>query len=292
MGNSNMRNGSIKSPGEKVGMVVIYIFLTIIAALTLYPVLYVFFGSFKENQELVLGGLNLLPNKFIIANYTKAWNMANFGLYTLNSIYLSVGVTFIVLFTSSMAGYCFARKNFPLKNFIYGALIAFMFINVGSISLRPLFELATALKLNKSIFSIIFISAAGMQATNIFLVRGYMNTIPKELDEAATIDGCGFFERYIKIILPLLKPVMATVALLTFRSAWNEYILPLVFTMSNVKLRPLTVGVVALRYAGDGAAAWNIMFAGSAMSIIPIVVIYIFSSRYFMTGLAGGAVKG
>lgn len=292
MGSTNKKSGPIKSNGEKIGMVFIYIFLTAISLLTIYPVLYVFFGSFKGNQELVLGGLNILPKKFITANYTNAWNMGNFGQYTLNSVYLSIGVTLIVLFTSSMAGYCFARKNFFMKNFIYGALIAFMFINVGSISLRPLFELATALKLNRSMFSIIFISAAGMQATNIFLVRGYMSTIPKELDEAATIDGCGFFERYVRIILPLLKPVLATVALLTFRSAWNEYILPLVFTMSNVKLRPLTVGVVALRYAGDGAAAWNIMFAGSAMSIIPIIIIYIFTSRYFMTGLAGGAVKG
>lgn len=283
---------AVKSVGAKIGIVCIYIFLIFIMILTLYPVLYVVLGSFKENRELLLGGLNLLPNKFVVANYTTAWKMGNFGRYTINSIFLSLGVMLLVLISSSMAGYCFARKNFFMKEFIYGLLIAFMFINVGSVSLRPLFELAVKLHLNSSLWSVIFISAGGMQATNIFLVRGYMNTIPKELDEAAKIDGCTFFQTFWKIILPVLKPVLATISLLSFRGGWNEYIMPLVFTMSNPKLRPLTVGVVSLRNAGDGAAAWNIMFAGSAISIIPIIVIYCFASKYFMSGLTVGAVKG
>lgn len=283
---------AVRSTGAKIGIVVIYIFLIFITFLTIYPIIYVIFGSFKENQELLLGGLNLMPKKFVLSNYTSAWKMGNFAKYTLNSIILSLSVMVIVLFTSSMAGYCFARKDFFMKNFIYGVMIAFMFINVGSISLRPLFELAVKMKLNNSLWGVIFIAAGGAQATNIFLVRGYMNTIPKELDEAARIDGCTFFQIYWKIILPVLKPILATIALLSFRSAWNEYILPLVFTMSNTKLRPLTVGVVSLRMAGDGAAAWNIMFAGSAISIIPIIVIYSFTSKHFMSGLTVGAVKG
>jgi ABC-type sugar transport system, permease component len=283
---------AVRSTGAKIGVVCIYVFLIFVAVLTLYPVLYVVFGSFKDNQELLLGGLNIIPSKFITANYTKAWKMGNFAVYTMNSIYLSLGVMILVLLNSSMAGYCFARKNFFLKNFIYAVMIAFMFINVGSISLRPLFELAVKLNLNNSMLSIIFISAGGAQATNIFLVRGYMNTIPIELDEAARIDGCSFFQIYWRIILPVLKPVLATIGLLSFRSAWNEYIMPLVFTISNPNLRPLTVGVVSLRNAGDGAAAWNIMFAGSAISIVPIIIIYAFTSKYFMSGLTVGAVKG
>lgn len=286
------KSHGVKSNGEKIGILCIYIFLVFVALLTLYPVLYVVFGSFKANRELLLGGINILPKKFVISNYTTAWKMGNFARYTLNSIFLSLGVMILVLLSSSMAGYCFARKNFFMKEVIYGILIAFMFINVGSISLRPLFELAVKLNLNNSIFSIIFISAGGAQATNIFLVRGYMNTIPKELDEAAKIDGCTFFQTYWKIILPVLKPVLATISLLSFRGGWNEYIMPLVFTMSNPNLRPLTVGVVSLRNAGDGAAAWNIMFAGSAISIIPIIIIYCFASKHFMSGLTVGAVKG
>jgi ABC-type glycerol-3-phosphate transport system permease component len=289
---ASKKSGAVTSTSAKIGIGFIYVFLIFVSLLTMYPILYVVFGSFKGNQELLLGGLNLLPSKFVVANYTQAWKMGNFGLYTVNSIFLSLSVMIIVLINSSMAGYCFARKNFFMKNFIYAVMIAFMFINVGSISLRPLFELAVKLKLNNSLWGVIFIAAGGTQATNIFLVRGYMNTIPKELDEAAKIDGCTFFQTYWKIILPVLKPVLATIGLLSFRSAWNEYILPLVFTMSNAKLRPLTVGVVSLRMAGDGAAAWNIMFAGSAISIIPIIVIYMFTSKYFMSGLTAGAVKG
>ena len=146
--------------------------------------------------------------------------------------------------------------------------------------------------MNRSMWSVILICIGTNQVTNIFLVRGYMATVPRELDEAAAIDGCSFFQIYYKIILPVLKPVLATVALLSFRSAWNEFIMPQVFTMSNPKMRPLTVGVVALKTMGDGAAAWNIMFAGSAMSIVPIVIEYLFTSRYFMSGLTVGAVKG
>ncbi len=191
-----------------------------------------------------------------------------------------------------MSGYVFSRRQFKGKELIYGLFVMFMFINVGSVSLRPLFELAVKLKMNQSLLSVIFISAGSGQATYIFLSRGFVNTIPKELDEAAKIDGCTFFQTYRLVILPLLKPVMATIALLSFRQGWNEYIMPLVFTMTNDKLRPLTVGVNMLKNAGDGTAAWNIMFAGATIAIIPMLIIYCMFSRYFMNGITSGAVKG
>lgn len=281
-----------KRKSRLIGQSLIYLFLGILTVFTLYPILYVVLGSFKENQELVLGGSSMLPKKFQISNYIEAWRLADFGRYTFNSVFLSTMVTAGVVAISSMAGYCFARREFPGKNLLYSLMIAFMFINIGSISLRPLFELAVKLKMNRSMWSVIFICIGTNQVTNIFLVRGYMATVPRELDEAAAIDGCSFFQIYYKIILPILKPVLATVALLSFRSAWNEFIMPQVFTMSNPEMRPLTVGVVALKTMGDGAAAWNIMFAGSAMSIVPIVIVYLFTSRYFMSGLTVGAVKG
>jgi multiple sugar transport system permease protein len=167
-----------------------------------------------------------------------------------------------------------------------------MFINVGSVSLRPLYELATGLKINKSLWPVILFSAGGGQATYIFLCRGYVNSVPRELDEAAKIDGCTFFQTYYRVIIPMLKPVLATIAILSFRQGWNEYIMPRVFTMTNDNLRPLTVGVNMLKNAGDGAAAWNIMFAGATIAIIPILLVFICFSRYFMGGLTSGAVKG
>ena len=281
-----------KRKSRLMGQILVYLFLGVLTIFTLYPILYVVLGSFKENQELVLGGTSMLPETFQISNYIEAWRLADFGRYTFNSVFLSTMVTAGVVAISSMAGYCFARREFPGKNLLYSLMIAFMFINIGSISLRPLFELAVKLKMNRSMWSVILICIGTNQVTNIFLVRGYMATVPRELDEASAIDGCSFFQIYYKIILPVLKPVLATVALLSFRSAWNEFIMPQVFTMSNPKMRPLTVGVVALKTMGDGAAAWNIMFAGSAMSIVPIIIVYLFTSRYFMSGLTVGAVKG
>jgi multiple sugar transport system permease protein len=285
-------NGAVYSKSSKIARFVLFVFMAFIALLTLYPIFYVVLGAFKENGELLAGGTNIFPKKWIADNFVDAWQQADFATYTFNSVYLAVGVMLLSLLSSSMAGYVFARKKFKGKELLYGLFVAFMFINVGSITLRPLFELAINLKMNTSLASVIFISAGGGQATYIFLVRGYMNTIPKELDEAAKIDGCTFFQTFYKIILPVLKPILATIALLSFRGGWNEYILPLVFTMTNPAKRPLTVGVTMLKNAGDGAAAWNIMFAGATISIIPILLIYIFTSKYFIEGLTAGAVKG
>ncbi|WP_066718831.1 carbohydrate ABC transporter permease [Clostridium sp. Marseille-P299] len=282
----------VYSRRTKVLRALLFLILLVIALVTLYPVIYIILGSFKENNELLLGGTNLLPKKFIFDNYKQAWEKANFANYTVNSLIISLGVMFLSITVTTMAGYVFARKNFKGKELLYSLFVAFMFVNVGSVSLRPLFELAVKVKMNQSLISIILISAGMGQATYIFLVRGYMNTLSKEIDEAAKIDGCTFFQIYYKIIFPLLKPVIATIGLLSFRTGWNEYIMPLVFTMSNDKLRPLTVGVVMLKNSGDGTAAWNLMFAGSTISIIPIIVLYMFTSRYFMSGLTAGAVKG
>ena len=282
----------VYSTKTKIIRGILTLFLVIVAALTVYPLVYIILGSFKENAELLRGGTNLFPEKFILDNYKEAWEKANFARYTFNSIVISVGVMCVTLFTTSMAGYVFARKNFWGKELLYSTFVAFMFVNVGSVTLRPLFELAVKVKMNTSLISIILIAAGTAQTTHIFLVRGFVNTVPRELDEAAKIDGCTFFQIYYMIILPLIKPILSTIALLSFRGDWNEYIMPLVFTMSNDKMRPLTVGVNMLKSSGDGTAAWNLMFAGATISIVPIIVIYIFSSKHFMSGMTSGAVKG
>ena len=286
------RDTAVYSRQAKFVRGLLFVFMLVVALLTLYPIIYVFFGSFKENKELLVGGVNIFPETFVIQNYIDAWEQADFATYTKNSFFLGITIMLFSLILSSMAGYVFARKKFRGKELIYGLFVAFMFINVGSVSLRPLFELAIGLHMNTSLWSVVLISAGGGQATSIFLVRGYMNTIPKELDEAAKIDGCTFFQTFYMILLPVLKPILATVALLSFRGGWNEYILPLVFTLTTPEQRPLTVGVNMLKNAGDGAAAWNIMFAGATIAIVPMLLIYICSSRYFIEGLTAGAVKG
>ncbi len=277
---------------DRIIRAIIFVFLLIMAALIVYPIVYIVMGSFKENLELLKGGANPFPQEFVIENYIEAWQQANFAVYTKNSVILSFGTMLVTLISCSMAGYVFDRKNFKYKEALYSVFVAFMFVNVGSVTLRPLFELAVSVNLHQSLISVILIVAGAGQATYIFLVRGFTSAIPKEIDEAAKIDGCNFFQIYYIIILPLLKPVLATIGLLSFRAGWNEYVMPLVFTMSNEEMRPLTVGVTMLRNAGDGAAAWNILFAGSTLSIVPILLVYVFTSKYFMKGMTSGAVKG
>ena len=286
------KSRAIKSTKQKVLIGLVAALTTAFALIFMYPLIYIFLGSFKTNKELLLGGAKLLPSKWVIDNYIQAWKGANFSVYTMNSIFLGVGVMVLTVFITTMAGYVFSRKNFKYKELLYGTFVAFMFVNVGSVTLRPLFELAVKIGMNKSLWSVIFIITGTGQATYIFLARGFVNSIPKELDEAAKLDGCTFFQTFYKILFPLLKPITSTIALLSFRAGWNEYILPLVFTMSNDKMRPLTVGVNMLSQTGDGAAAWNIVFAGASLAIIPIVIIYFMFSKHFMTGMTAGAVKG
>ena len=167
-----------------------------------------------------------------------------------------------------------------------------MFISLGSITLFPLLEITKVLHLNNTLWGVIVINVFGLNVTNLYLVRAYVTTIPREIDEAAIIDGCGFFKTFTHIIFPLLKPVIATVGLLSFRMAWNDYLLPMVFTMANRAQSPLVVGVVALRSNGEVASSWNLMLAGTMISILPMMIAYLGFNKYFVAGLTSGAVKG
>ena len=126
----------------------------------------------------------------------------------------------------------------------------------------------------------------------MMLTMGTMTAIGNDLFEAAKIDGCSFFATFARIIFPMMQPIIATISLLAFRQGWNEYILPLVFTMTNDKMRPLTVGVNMLKNSGDGAASWEIMFAGATIAVIPMILVYLSFSKYFLGGSTAGAVKG
>lgn len=286
------KSHAVLSTRGKIIQAIIIVLLAILAIIVVFPVIYIAFGSLKSRTELLVGGANIFPTKIHWENYLNAWKQANFAIYTKNSIFISLGVMVFSLIFSTMAGYVFSRTNFKIKNIIYGIFIMFMFINVGSVSLRPLFELATSIHMNKSLLSVILFSVGTGQATYIFLARGYVDSVPKELDEAAKIDGCSFFMTFVKIIAPVLQPVIATIALLSFRQGWNEYILPLVFTMTNDSMRPLTVGVNMLKNSGDGSAAWEIMFAGATIAVLPMIIVYCSFSKYFMGGSTAGAVKG
>ena len=132
----------------------------------------------------------------------------------------------------------------------------------------------------------------GMNVTNLFITRTYIRTLSPEIDEAAKIDGCTFLGTFVHIIFPLLKPLIATIAILEFRHSWNDYMMPMVFTMSKPERMPLVVGVVSLKSSGEAASSWNLMLAGTAISMLPMIIVYMIFNRYFIEGMTAGAVKG
>ena len=176
---------AVYSTGTKVIRFLVVLLMSFVAFLTLYPIFYVVLGAFKKNQELLTGGINIFPSEWIVQNFIDAWNSANFAVYTGNSIFLALSVMILTLVVTSMAGYVFARKNFRGKELIYGLFVAFMFVNVGSVTLRPLFELAVKIHMNTSLWSVVFISAGTAQATYIFLIRGYVRIRKGQLKKAA-----------------------------------------------------------------------------------------------------------
>lgn len=267
-----------------------WIFMIVLIVFTLYPVIYTLLGSLKQNYELVSGG-SFLPHKPMFSNYVYAFTKGNFAQYTVNSVLVAVITMVLALITSSLAGYVFSRFDFPFKKLLLSLYLCFMFVTLGSVTLMPLFQLFKSLHLTDSVLGMAFAMTGG-QAANVFLIMGFVKTIPRTIDEAATIDGCSPFRIYYNIILPLIKPILGVVALFTFRTSWNEYLIPLVMTIGRPRLFTLTVGVVSLKYSANAAAQWNIMLAGASIALIPVLIVYLFANKQFIAGLTAGSVKG
>ncbi|WP_248927480.1 carbohydrate ABC transporter permease [Paenibacillus hamazuiensis] len=286
--NVHSKSGTFQG-GYVAGQLVKWIFLLATALVTLFPIVMAILGSFKTNAELTAGA-TILPSVWQFSNYVTAWKQANFARFTWNSLFVSVAVTVGTLLVASMAAYAMDRTRFPGKK-LYAALQAgTMFISIGAVVLRPQFDLMVKLGLNKSLWGVIIILISA-HATTYFMLIGFFKAIPRDLDEAAYIDGCNFYTVYWRIVLPLLRPALGVTALFTFRGAWNEYILPLVFTMTNPKLQTLTVGLANLRYGVGAAAETQLMMAGACLSFLPILVVYIVANKSFMQ-VTAGAVKG
>jgi raffinose/stachyose/melibiose transport system permease protein len=267
----------------------LWAFLIIMFVLTVFPVLMAFLGSFKTNAELT-GGATFLPASWQFDNYVQAWKQANFSRFTFNSLFISVFATAGTLVVTAMAAYVVDRMSFPGKRIYVGIQAATMFISIGAVVLRPQYDLMIKLHLNTSLWAVILILVSA-HAYIFFILLSFMSAIPKDLDEAALIDGSSLANTFWKVILPLLRPGLGVAALFTFRGAWNEYLLPLVFTMSNPKLQTLTVGLANLRYGISAASQTHYMMAGACLSIMPLLVVYILANKSFMQ-MTAGSVKG
>lgn len=271
---------------------VIYVILLILTLFILYPVVYTILGSFKENMELLAYGNRLFPKKFVLDNYRLAWNKGNFSRYAMNSIFMSGSIVIGTIFTTTIAGYVFERGKFKGKDAIFALVVSSMFVSLGSLTLYPTVMVAKAFHINKTLWGVVLIRVFGLNVTNLFITRSYIRSISREIDEAAKVDGCSFFKIYSRVIFPLLKPLIASIAILEFRHSWNDYLMPLVFTLSNPDRMPLIVGIMNLKSGSETASAWNLMLAGSSIALVPMIIVYLFFNRYFIEGLTAGSVKG
>lgn len=278
------------TPVKVVAAAVKWVFLIAMCVFTLYPVFYAVIGSFKTNAELTLGN-SLFPEAWHYENYLYAFEKLDFGLYTLNSVVLALLTVVLSVVTASMAGYVIGRREFIGKKLLSALYLGSMFISVGSVALYPLYKLLNSWGLTSNLMGLALILTGG-QVSNIFLIAGFARSVPKELDDAATIDGAGVFRIYWQIIVPMIRPILGIVALFSFRTAWNEFITAQVFTMSNPNLKTLSVAVANLRYTSNAAAEWHIMAAGASIALIPILIVYLLANKQFIAGITAGAVKG
>jgi len=269
----------------------LYVLLGLLALTTLFPILYTVLSSFKSNME-VMASSSLLPSRFDFGNYVEAWKLGNFDLYTWNSIYMAFFIVLGTIVSSTAGGYVFARGRFPGKNAIFLVLVSSMFISAGTLYLYPQLIVAKMFHLHTSLWGVIIINILGFNITQLYVARRYIDTISPEIDEAAKVDGCSFFRIYWNIIFPLVKPLIATIGLLSFMNSWNDYLLPMVFTIGSPDSVPLIVGVVSLKSQGELVSAWHLMLAGTTLSLVPMLAVYLFLNRFFVAGLTNGAVKG
>ena len=268
---------------------IMWLFLLVTVLLTLFPILMTILGSLKTGAEMMSGG-DLLPKAWQFHNYAEAWQQTNFARFTWNSVFLSVMSTVGTLLVAAMAAYVVDRRDFPGKALYVGVQASTMFISVGAIVLRPQFDLMVKLNLNSSLWGVILILISAHSST-FFILQGFYKSIPRELDEAAMVDGSGFIRTFFKFILPLLTPGLGVAGLFAFRHAWNEYILPLVFTMTSPHLQTLTVGLANLRYGSSAAMQIHLMMAGACLSILPMLLVYILANKTFIQ-VTAGSVKG
>lgn len=274
---------------SKIYDLVCYMFLTLVLLITLFPLLYTI-----TNMEILSNPASIFPKNFTLENYIRAWNSESLqvGRMFINSVLYTLGCVFIMLIGASMYGYVFARGKFRGKKILFLVFSSLMFINLGSITIYPLLEVLSSVGLKSSLWALMVYKIFAIPTVNIYLVKSYIQTLPMALDEAAKIDGCGFVGIFFRVVLPMLKPIMATIGMLSFNSSWNEYLLPAVFTMTKPSQQTLIVGIIALKNSSESAASWDLMFAGTTIALLPVLLAFAFANRYFIKGIAMGALKG
>ena len=280
-----MRKHKIKST------IIYHVFCIALSFVMVYPLLWLLSSSFKDSADVFSNSYSLIPEKWNFSNYAIGWEGfggIGFGTFFKNSFVLTLIQTLGAVISSVMVGYGFARIKFKGSNMLFGIMLMTMMIPYQIIMI-PQFVMFHNFGWVNTYLPLILPACAG-RAFDIFLIVQFVKGIPYEMDEAAMIDGCNEFTKFTKVILPLIKPVVATVFIFNFYQRWDDFMGPLLYLNSPEKY---TISL-ALRSFADSMSAvnWGAMFAMSVLSLIPVILIYLFAQNQITEGISTTGLKG
>ena len=271
----------------------IHFILIITSLLSIFPFIWLISTSLKGNAENIFAyPPQLIPTDFTWANYTGVWKRVDFIAYFVNSMIVALGTVVLNLLLSALAGYPLARMEFKGKKIVFFAILATIMIPFQAIML-PVYLITIKLHLMDSVNNFAgfvgLIMPFAVNAFGIFLMRQAFLGIPREMEEAAIVDGCNVVQLFFKILLPMVKPSLAVLAIFTFIGSWGEFLWPSI-VLTKEAMYTLPVGINNLQ--GMFSSNWRFIAAGSILATIPIIIFFLFMQRYFISGENDGAVKG
>lgn len=265
-----------------------YAVLLTLAAICVIPLYWMVRSSFMKNTDIYsMRPFIFWPKEMLWSNYSDAMKAADFGRYAVNTLIIVAGCMIGTLATASMAAYAFSRIKWKGRGFCFAMILTTMMLP-GSVTLIPQFMIWRNLNMVDTYLPLILPSFFGGGAFNIFLLRQFFLGIPRELDEAARIDGAGPFQIFVRIILPLARSALVVVALFTFLNCWNDFFGPIIYLNTKEKF---TLAVGLLQFRGDYSTKWNLLMAGSTIVVAPCIAVYLFGQKYLIEGISLTGLK-
>ena len=266
-----------------------YFLVILVALIVILPFLWMIVSAIKSQRELFAYPPSFFPKNWKVENFVEAATRGSISFLRmfLNTMMIAVPTTVFNIIFSSMAGYAFARLRFPFRNAIFMIFIASMMVPYA-ITLIPRFLLFKDLGFYDTYIPLIVPVMFGT-AFSIFLTRQFFMTLPKELEEAAIVDGCSHFRIWAQIFMPLTKPIIATLAVFQFQSSYNDFLGPVIYISSDVKF---TVQMGLNSFRNSFSTRYDLIMAGSIMALIPVVILFICCQKYIVRGIVMGGVKG
>lgn len=264
-----------------------HLFMLIVAFVMLSPLLWMLASSLKEPAQLFEFPPTWIPKPAVFSNFVDSWAAAPFGRFFLNTFKVAGSVTFGTVFFSSLAAYAFARLKFAGRTIVFSMLLATLMIPYG-VRVIPLYIMLRSFGWIDTHTALI-VPPILSNVFGVFLLRQFFMSMPIELDEAALIDGCGFFGIYRRILLPLSKPALATLGLFAFRRSWNQFLPALIYINTTLK-QVITVGLTI--FQGELETEWHLLMAGSVIAVLPVLLIYALAQKYFVRGIVLSGIKG